>query len=226
MADAPEGFVAGNYFDKYRTGNPVYRALLGRFLRDAGDLVAVAAPGAVLEVGCGPGDLAGRLFPPEGSLRRGFVGTDVCAEEIHCASGRYPHLRFVVADARRLPFEDGRFDLVIACEVLEHLPDPEHALAECARVSRRHVLASVPWEPWWRGLNLLRGAYVRRLGNTPGHLQNFTRSSFRRLLARELDLVAERRPFPWTMVLGRVPPDRDNPKGRVFDRPGFGSSSR
>ena len=47
-----------------------------------------------------------------------------------------------------------------------------------ARVARRWLLVSVPHEPLWRALNVARGAYLRELGNTPGHLNHWTRAAF------------------------------------------------
>ncbi len=86
-------------------------------------------------------------------------------------------------EAENLPFAAGEFDLVTAIEVLEHVPDPVHTLAEMARCAERHLLVSVPREPLWRMLNMARGAYWRELGNTPGHLNHWSRRSFVRLLA-------------------------------------------
>lgn len=53
----------------------------------------------------------------------------------------------VVADIRNLPFEDNSFDLVMACEILEHLPweDAKNALVELNRVTRKHVIVSIPY---------------------------------------------------------------------------------
>ena len=70
--------------------------------------------------------------------------------------------------AENLPFADDEFDVATAIEVLEHVPDPEHTVAEMARVAQALLLVSVPREPLWRGLNMARGAYLRDLGNTPG----------------------------------------------------------
>ena len=92
------------------------------------------------------------------------------------------------------------FDLVLALEVLEHVPDPDAVLAEIARVGTGDVVLSVPWEPVWRLGNLARGRYVSELGNTPGHIQHFGRGAFRRLVGRHLAVRAVRRPFPWTFV--------------------------
>jgi hypothetical protein len=95
--------------------------------------------------------------------------------------------------------------MAAAIEVLEHVPDPAHTVAEMARVARGgHLLVSVPREPLWRGLNLARGAYVREWGNTPGHVNHWSRRGFVVLLSRHGDVAEVRSPFPWTMLLVRA----------------------
>jgi SAM-dependent methyltransferase len=106
--------------------------------------------------------------------------------------------------AESLPFARDEFDLASAIEVLEHVPDPEHTLAEMARCARGHLLVSVPREPLWRMLNMARGAYWSALGNTPGHLNHWSRRSFGQLLARYGEVAEVRSPFPWTMLLVRL----------------------
>ena len=54
-----------------------------------------------------------------------------------------------------------------------------------------------------RLLNIARCRYLTALGNTPGHLQQFSRRSFLELLDRRFELVEVRSPLPWTMVWGR-----------------------
>ena len=88
--------------------------------------------------------------------------------------------------------------------MLEHVPEPERAVAEMARVAKRWLLVSVPREPLWRGLNMARGAYVKDLGNTPGHINHWSKRSFVQMLARHGQVEEVRSPFPWTMVLVRV----------------------
>jgi ubiquinone/menaquinone biosynthesis C-methylase UbiE len=154
----------------------------------------------MVEMGCGPGDLVTALDP---EARRRYVGTDLSLGEVLAAGRHQPARRFLPASAYGLPFPDSAADLVVACEVLEHLDDPAAAVAEAARVARRHVLVSVPWEPVWRLLNLARGSYWSALGSTPGHVQHFSRRAIRRLVGRHLEVVAERRPFPWTVLLAR-----------------------
>jgi len=106
--------------------------------------------------------------------------------------------------ADELPFATGEFDLATAIEVLEHVPDPERTLAEMARCAERHLLVSVPREPLWRALNMARGAYIGQLGNTPGHLNHWSKRSFARMLSRHGQIVELRSPFPWTMLLVRL----------------------
>ena len=96
-----------------------------------------------------------------------------------------PNLEYKIMKAERLPFADGEFELASAIEVLEHVPDPEHTVSEMARVARGgHVLVSVPREPLWRGLNMARGAYLKELGNTPGHVNHWSRKAFVAMLER------------------------------------------
>jgi hypothetical protein len=74
-----------------------------------------------------------------------------------------------------------------------------------ARVARGgNLLVSVPREPLWRGLNMARGAYLRDLGNTPGHLNHWSRRGFVALLSRHGEVREVRSPFPWTMLLVRA----------------------
>ena len=71
---------------------------------------------------------------------------------------RRPNLEYRTMLAENMPFAEDEFDMACAIEVLEHVPDPAHTVAEMARVARRHLLVSVPREPLWRMLNMARGA--------------------------------------------------------------------
>jgi 2-polyprenyl-3-methyl-5-hydroxy-6-metoxy-1,4-benzoquinol methylase len=174
------------------------------FERTLEELFTTAAPETLLDVGCGEGVLihrwAQRLAP------RRVVGIDLedPAIQAEWAKRTAPNLEYRIMKAENLPFGDAEFDLATAIEVLEHVPDPEHTVAEMARVAQRHLLVSVPREPLWRALNMARGAYLRDLGNTPGHVNHWSKAAFVRLLARHGEVVEARSPFPWTMLLVRV----------------------
>ena len=158
---AADGTVTGNTYDKYGTRNPVARALQRGFERNLDDLFASVEPRSLLDVGCGEGVLTQR-WARELEPRR-VVGIDLDDPLIAAEWERHgaPNLTYIAQRAERLPFADGEFDLVTAIEVLEHVPDPAHTVAEMARCAQRHVLVSVPREPLWRAVNMARGAYWR-----------------------------------------------------------------
>jgi 2-polyprenyl-3-methyl-5-hydroxy-6-metoxy-1,4-benzoquinol methylase len=195
----------GNTYDKYGSSNPVVRRLMAGFERDLSDLFARAEPDSVLDVGCGEGVLTSVWARQLHGLP--VVGLDLPDPKLAAdwEALSLPNLRFVPGRAEQIPFAENEFDLVTAIETLEHVSDPERTLAEMVRVARRHLLVSVPREPLWRALNLVRGAYVRKLGNTPGHVNHWSGRGFERLLGRYAEVLEVRSPLPWTMVLVRVP---------------------
>ena len=201
---AAEPVPTGNTYDKYGSSNPVVRRLMTGFRATLDELFAGAAPGSVLDVGCGEGVLTHEWAERLGDGR--IVGIDLDDPKLRAEwrERRRQNLEYRVADATALSFGDGEFDLAAAIEVLEHVPDPEATVAEMARVARRHLLVSVPREPLWRALNVARGAYVRELGNTPGHVNHWSKRAFVSLLSRHGQVEQARSPFPWTMLLVRV----------------------
>ncbi len=194
----------GNTYDKYGSTNPLVKRLMASFERDLGDLFTRAAPASVLDVGCGEGVLTERWAMQLDPGR--VVGVDLADPKLEreWAARSRPNLEFRTTSGRELPFSDNEFELVSAIEVLEHVPEPERTIAEMARVAARHVLVSVPREPLWRFLNVARGAYLRDLGNTPGHVNHFSRPGFQRLLSAFGRIEELRSPFPWTMLLVSV----------------------
>ncbi|HEY1539646.1 MAG TPA: class I SAM-dependent methyltransferase [Solirubrobacteraceae bacterium] len=199
-----EGTVTGNTYDKYGSTNPVVRRLMGAFERTLDELFEQADPQSLLDVGCGEAVLTHRWAQRLGERR--VVGLDLDDPRLHAEweQRRSPNLEYRIMKAENLPFADGEFDVASAIEVLEHVPDPAHTVAEMARVASGHLLVSVPREPLWRGLNIARGAYLKDLGNTPGHLNHWSKRSFVKLLSRHGDVVQTRSPFPWTMLLVRL----------------------
>jgi ubiquinone/menaquinone biosynthesis C-methylase UbiE len=203
--EAPEtvGVVIGNHTHKYTAPNPAIRLLTERWVANL-DRILGRVEGPVdraLEVGCGEGVIAARLHDrwgevaaldlPDAGLRADWRGVD--------------GPRFLHANALELPFADDRFDVVVAAEVLEHLPDPDRGLQEMARVGRRHLVLSVPREPVFRGCNLVAGRYVRDLGNTPGHLNHWSRRGFVRFVSQVAEVQEVTSPFPWTCVWAVLP---------------------
>jgi len=199
-----EGTVTGNTYDKYGSSNPVVRRLMSAFERTLDELFLQANPDSLLDVGCGEAVLTHKWAQRLGDKR--VVGIDLDDPLLHAEweQRQAPNLTYRVMKAENLPFADGEFDVATAIEVLEHVPDPAHTVAEMARVASGHLLVSVPREPLWRGLNMARGAYLRQLGNTPGHLNHWSKRSVVELLSRHGEVIQARSPFPWTMLLVRL----------------------
>lgn len=89
----------------------------------------------VLEVGCGTGVLTRVLatWPDVASV----VGVDLAPSLLERAGelvAGMPHVTLRQADARALPFDDGAFDVVVFDSTLVHVPEPERAVGEAARV--------------------------------------------------------------------------------------------
>jgi 2-polyprenyl-3-methyl-5-hydroxy-6-metoxy-1,4-benzoquinol methylase len=191
----------GNTYDKYGSTNPVVKRMMAGFHGALDELFERAAPRSILDVGCGEGVLTAQWAERLGDGR--VVGIDLDDPKLRAEWERRarPNLEFRVEEATSLSFDDDSFDVACAIEVLEHLPDPEATLAEMARVAGRKLLVSVPREPLWRSLNMARGAYLRDLGNTPGHVNHWSKRAFVALLSRYGAVEQLRSPFPWTMVL-------------------------
>ena len=193
--------IVGNVFDKYSSQNPIARILMRRFLNSITELYNLMEPTSVLEVGCGEGQLANYLLQHSSRRPRCFEASDLSLDLIGAEND--PLIKFSQASIYELPYSTNSFDLVVCSEVLEHLEYPRRGLVEIARVAEKGVLLSVPWEPVWRVLNLIRGKYISDLGNTHGHIQHFSRQGLMNLVQSHLKISNKRTPLPWTILLGQ-----------------------
>jgi 2-polyprenyl-3-methyl-5-hydroxy-6-metoxy-1,4-benzoquinol methylase len=186
---------------KYTTANPIGRYLVRNFLRRIGSVLAGICFDSLLDVGCGEGVVLAHMAPHLAGKR--VCGTDIDALSVQTARTNAPFAFLQVADVYALPFRDGEFDVVVCCEVLEHLRAPDLALQEIRRVTAGHCLVSVPNEPVWRLLNMARGAFLAQLGNTPGHVNHWNRRSFGAFIGDRFEILETITPLPWIGVLCR-----------------------
>jgi len=107
---------------------PVTNRIIGALLGAA----EVRAGQQVLDVGCGPGDLAAAAA----SLGADTVGIDVAPSMVRRAALAYPAIPFRVGSFESIPAGAGAFDAVLGNFVLNHVGRPEVALAEARRVLR------------------------------------------------------------------------------------------
>lgn len=117
---SPAGTITGERVNTAEGGfNPTWQRHVAAYRLCAPRL----PPGRVLDLGCGVGHSYELLAPRE------TVGVDIEPAAL-ASQQRETH----VADMRRLPFANGSFDSVLSVHSLEHVPDPERALAEAGRV--------------------------------------------------------------------------------------------
>lgn len=194
--------MASNYGNrqKHESRNPIQRALIANFKARAIDMVHRAAPRTILEVGCGEGYMLDALS--RGGVKATLHGVDFSGPAIEDARQRLgPRAQLEQRDARELADMGRQFDMVMMLEVLEHIPQPEQMLPILERLTRRFLLLSVPWEPMFRGLNLLRGKHVGAFGNDPEHVNHWGRRGFVRFVEQRFDVLDSPLVAPWTMVL-------------------------
>lgn len=197
-----ENLISGNYFNKYQTKNPIFRYLMDNFLKSFDRLFLKNSYKNLLEVGCGEGYLLSHI---KDICKNpiSLTGIDNSNEIISFAKQQVPQAKLHVASASSLPFNNQEFDIVVTCEVLEHVPEYEQALAEISRVGSRYFIFSVPQEPIWRVLNVLRFKYLADGGNTPGHVNHWSREGFLKLISQHFNVEEVLTPFPWTMILAK-----------------------
>ncbi len=146
----------------------------------------------VLDLGCGRGGVVEELYCHKGW----FAGLDPDMASLR--EHRLPHLPRLCGQAGALPFPDGSFDLVCCSWVLEHLPEPERALMEVARVlipgghfifvtpNRRHPLPALNRLLGWTQGRLIGRLYGRAepdtfpalyRANSPGHIRRLLKAA-------------------------------------------------
>lgn len=199
-----DGVIAGNLYPKYTSRNPINKFFVGRFLSGVDKLVSIINPLNIHEVGCGEGYLISR-FAGKGIK---LVGSDFSEQVIalarHNNTIKGYEINYKIKSVYSVDEAEDSANLVICAEVFEHLENPSEALAALSRISKPYILASVPREPIWRVLNIVRGKYLIDLGNTPGHLHHWSKPAFINFMEKRFDIIQILSPLPWTLVLARV----------------------
>ncbi len=162
----------------------------------AGVLNGLSAPAVVVDLGCGDGTAL--AVAAAGQTAHRFVGIDWSAAALRSAQALGLTVVRAGVAAAGLPVADDAADVVIMSELIEHLVDPDGAVAEARRVLRPggSLLLSTPNLAAWynRGLLALgvqpifsevslRGVFGRPGRVVAGHLRLYTRRALTEFLA-------------------------------------------
>ncbi len=199
-------FAGGKHHATKYNNNPILKRLNNGFMNSLVSLAQIAGSEKIFEIGCGEGQLLGILYDQGYDVR----GCDYDPESVEMTNENFKTQKNLdnVATVENLYDIDGNDErikgrMVICCEVLEHVPDPEKGVQIITSSTNDYFIISVPHEPIWCFLNFIRGKYWKSFGNTPGHINHWTKSGIVKLVSKYADVVTVRTPLPWTMVLGR-----------------------
>jgi 2-polyprenyl-3-methyl-5-hydroxy-6-metoxy-1,4-benzoquinol methylase len=191
---------AGNLYNKYESRNPFVQLLMKRFFSDLNSIIYPIKDeiDSALEIGCGEGYITD-YFNQKGIPT---AGTDVSSRIIDVAKAKFPGRFFFVLSVYDLHSVQKEYDLIVANEVFEHLEDPDRAIEEVKKISRKYILISVPNEPYFSFTNILRLKYLESAGNTPGHLNRWSKKQFEKfLISHGLEITAIKCSTLWTLAL-------------------------
>lgn len=177
----------GNYYDKYNTNNIIEKRIMNNFFKKCQLVLNEIKPDTkmILEAGCGEGSFTHFIYEQFGKQAT-IEAFDISAKCIKKAKRQCPKVKFATGSVYEMR-QNGVYDLVVASEVLEHMDNPECAIDALVRASSRYIFITVPNEPLWRILNMARGKYWKRLGNTPGHIQHWNKKTIAKIVEGGVD---------------------------------------
>ena len=186
---------------KYTNRNPIHQFVLNRFLGRVESAVRAANAKTVLDLASAQGYVIRYLSRALPTVS--FVGVDIDTVAIAEARTLNPRAKFCEGNIYTYA-HPAPVDLVMALEVFEHLDDVPRALENISQINARFFLFSVPHEPFFRASNFLRGRHIRRFGNHPEHVNQWSKRGSKMVLESRFDCIADYSSFPWTMFLTQL----------------------
>ena len=189
---------------KYHSGSAAKNRLIQNYFFSLLELAQETNATDIFEIGCGEGQVSAVLMDAGYAVR----GCDIDAQDVsNACKSIYEELgvdvsdRFRVESVYDLDAQSDRADLIVCCEVLEHLEHPERALEKIASLASPYFIIAVPREPLWCVMNLCMLRNLKTFGNTPGHVNHWSKRKLVALAKSYGEVLAVRTPFPFIMLL-------------------------
>ncbi|HUV71523.1 MAG TPA: class I SAM-dependent methyltransferase [Clostridia bacterium] len=180
---------------KYR--HPVKTIFISQLLKEIVRVIRKSKAKTVIDIGCGEGYPDKVICAQLPKIK--LVGVDIDPQVLKKAKEQNPSVEYCREDIFKLNFKSAEFDLGLVLEVLEHLKEPEKAVGEVKRVTKK-ALFSVPFEPWFSLASLASASYLKTKGKHPDHVNFWNPSNFEQLLRKHYNKVRIRRIFPWLIA--------------------------
>jgi ubiquinone/menaquinone biosynthesis C-methylase UbiE len=193
--------ITGNYYNKFETTNIIEKFLVKRYKKKLIGLIKSISVKSMYEVGSGEGEIINVVSKNKDI--KFILGSDIDKNLLTQNAIRFPDYHWILNKAEQLPISENSIDLLLACEVLEHISSPDAFLEECKRINSKYYIFSVPNEPLWRILNMMRFKYLKNFGNTPGHINHWSKHQLIKLLSSYLNIIEVFHTQPWIFLLAR-----------------------
>lgn len=190
-----------DFSGKYKDTSLISKYLVNSYFEAVRRLLSkIKGINSAHEIGIGEGRSTTRLK----KMVINLSGSEYVDKLVRMAQNNNPELNIFQESVYELKYDDDSIDMIFLLEVLEHLDYPESALDEIKRISKKYLILGVPREPLWRFFNMCRFKYIKDLGNTPGHLNHWSKRSIIRLVEKKYGkVIACETPIPWTIVLAK-----------------------
>lgn len=199
----------------YNSKNPIERWLWQRKKHVIKDMLGRIPYKSVIDVGCGDGGLL-ELVQKDSW----YTGVDISPTQLSSfrqllKENKRNHVHLVHSDVSKLPFPDKSFDIAFACDVLEHVLEPEKVLKEIQRVVKKDgfIIFSIPNE---RLLQFSRLLMLRFPLRSPDHLYALGVDDVRKYFSKIVAYRGIPVPFSQRLSLINILFVQNNTYGRVY----------
>jgi len=186
---------------KYENTSFLHQLVLGRFLDCCASHIKPHENSKVLDFGCGEAFFWQEMQKRDVNMQN-LTGMDLRDDALATAAQQFPEHTFIKQDLLECDDKHEKYDVVIASQVLEHLPEPEKFLEKLSLLCKPEglLILTVPWEPFFMLSNLARGRDILRLGNHPEHINLWGVSGFKKFVKKQTDIQQTQAVFPFQLI--------------------------